>query len=733
MPSVRSLLSCTAIAMALAMTVPAHAQSASTSGSASAAKPVPKPSPRSAAAKDTASKSAKSVPTPNKRDTKAAANAKANVKQASLPARAAPRTAPLTLAPTAGVSTAELSELRSAVAAARSGKGADALAQARGLSDPVARTLVTWLVIRHAPNDLGFDNIAAFLRDKPGWPTPSTLRRRAERVLLQEKRDPATVRAFFADQNPVSGEGKLALARAFAASGDRNTTTALVRDAWRNDEMTEGFENQLIEDFGGLLTRADHKARADKFSYKPDSARALRAAARAGSDIVTLTQARLAVNRQAPEGARLFAQVSSSLANDPAYLYTKSQLSRRAEKDSEAAAALLEAAKYSAAELADTDEWWIERRLVARELLERGDPRTAYRVASTGPAPEADNYRAEQQFTAGWIALAFMKDPRTAQAHFSRIAHGQDNPITLSRAFFWQGRASEAAGDTGTARTHYQHAAQYSTTYYGQLARTRLGLPVTALRRAPEANGQSRATFDRVEPVKAVRLLYAIGERDIAMTVLYDLAWRMEDSSQLQMLAQLAQQNNDARGALVVGKEAVAEGHPLDQAAFPTFGLPNYTPIGTPVDRAMVYAIARQESHFNPRTLSSAKAMGLMQVTPAAGRQVAKVTGASYDESRLMSDQSYNVQFGAAELGELMDNYDGNTVLVFAAYNAGRGSVRKWIDRFGDPRSPDVDPVDWVEMIPFSETRNYVQRVTENYNAYRARFGTDRSQPVAAR
>lgn len=422
-----------------------------------------------------------------------------------------------------------------------------------------------------------------------------------------------------------------------------------------------------------------------------------------------------------------------TLANDPAYLFAKSQLARRAGKDSEAASALLQAAGASPDVLVDTDEWWIERRLVSRELLDAGDPKTAYRVAATGAIPDASNYRAEQQFTAGWIALAFLKDPRTAQAHFSRIAHGQSNPITLSRAFFWQGRAAEAAGDTGSARSHYEHAAQYSTTYYGQLARQRLGLSAVALRRAPDGGMQARATFDRIEPVKAVRLLYALGDRDTAMTILYDLAWRMEDSSHLQMLYQLAQENNDARGALVVGKESVAEGHPLDAAAFPTFGIPNYTSIGNPVDRAMVYAVARQESQFNPRTLSSAKAMGLMQVTPEAGREVTKKTGVAYDEARLMNDQSYNVQFGAAELGELMENYGGNTALVFAAYNAGRGSVRKWIDRYGDPRSPDVDPVDWVELIPYSETRNYVQRVMENYLVYRARFGSDRAQPVAAR
>lgn len=738
MSPARFLLSCTALALTLALVAPAHAASDSAASSTSSKSDSDaKKKAEAKKAADAKKAAAAKKPDTKKPDTKASAKSTSKTaakpgKSAASAAHAAARAAPLTMAATSALPMGELGTLRNAVTAAKNGRGTEALAAARGMDDPVARTLVTWLVIRHAPNDYGFDNIAAFLRDKSGWPTQSTLRRRAERVLLAENRDPATVRAFFSDVDPLSGEGKIALARAFAASGDRNTAAALVRDAWRSDDMSESVENLVMGEFGVLLTRADHKARADRYSYKPDQARALRAAARAGSDVVLLTQARLAIARKSPDGAKLFSQVPFNLASDPAYLFAKSQLLRRAQKDQEAAAALLQAPKTQEA-VVDPDEWWIERRLVARELLDEGDPKTAYRVAATGATPLADNYRAEQQFTAGFIALAFLKDPRTASAHFAKVAENQSNPITLSRAAFWQGRAAEAAGDTGSARAHYERAARYSTAYYGQLARSRLGLPPVALRRTPEASGATRATFNRIEPVKAIRLLYALGERDVAMTMYYDLAWRMEDSAQLGLLSELAQENNDARGALVVGKESVAEGHPLDAQAFPTIGIPSYTSIGNPVEKAMVYAVARQESQFDPRTLSSAKAMGLMQVTPEAGREVTKKTGVPFSEQRLMTDQSYNVQFGAAELGELMDNYGGNTIMVFAAYNAGRGSVRKWIDRYGDPRAPDVDPVDWVEMIPYSETRNYVQRVMENYLVYRARFGTDRTTPIATR
>ncbi|MEP9353019.1 lytic transglycosylase domain-containing protein [Xanthobacter sp. KR7-65] len=754
MSSVSSLMSVSVVALALAWSgaVPAAAESTPAPPSkpaAPAAKPAAKDAKDAAkpAAKDTtkganakaAATSKSGAPAKDAKDTKPAAAAAAKPAAAkptaakptaTKPAAAKPATARVSpaapqAAPTVGASAnipgGDLAALKVAVTAARNGRAAEAMAATQQLDDPVARTLVTWLVIRHAPNDLGFEAINQFLHEKPGWPTQSTLRRRAERVLFQENKDPAKARAFFAEQGPLSGEGKVALARYLVSVGNRSDAADWVREAWRDDDLNELFENKILDEFSGFLTRTDHKLRADRFSYKPDTDRAMRAAGRAGSDVVALTKARLAIARKEPNGEKLLAQVPFTLANDPAYLFAKSQLLRRADKPQEAARALLAGATSDQVR-ADPDEWWIERRLVSRELLEAGDFQTAYKVAATGVPPQADNYRAEQHFTAGWIALRFLKDPRTAAQHFAKIDDEQKHPITLSRAYYWQARAAEALGDSGRARAGYEAAARFSATYYGQLSRTRLGMAPVVLKGPPSPSFDSRNTFARLEPVKAIRMLYAIGARDIPLTIYYDLAWRMEDSAQLAMLADLAEANDDARGALVVGKEGLAEGHPLEAEAFPTFGLPGYSPIGDPVDKAAVYAIARQESQFNASTLSSAKAMGLMQVTPAAGRQVAKVTGVAYDEGRLMRDQSYNVQFGAAELGELVAQYGGNYVLAFAAYNAGRGSVAKWIARYGDPRDPDVDVVDWVESIPFSETRNYVQRVMENYQVYKVRF-----------
>ncbi len=245
--------------------------------------------------------------------------------------------------------------------------------------------------------------------------------------------------------------------------------------------------------------------------------------------------------------------------------------------------------------------------------------------------------------------------------------------------------------------------------------------PITASLPAP-ALAATRAALSRAEIVRAVDLLYAIGERSLVITFVADLD-RVDAAGALTLIAELARKHRHARAAVLMGKSAVSRGLPLDHHAFPTYGLPRYSPIGPPVEPTIVYAIARQESAFNPRTISSAKAMGLMQVTPADGRFIARTYGVKYSRRRLLRDKVYNVQMGAAELGGNIETYRGSYILAFAAYNAGRGRVKQWIKRFGDPRDPRVDPVDWVERIPFSETRNYVQRIMENLQTYRVRFG----------
>jgi len=325
---------------------------------------------------------------------------------------------------------------------------------------------------------------------------------------------------------------------------------------------------------------------------------------------------------------------------------------------------------------------------------------------------------------AGWIALRFLGDPGAARPHFARIQEVSRHPTSLARSHYWLGRTAEASHRANEARAEYEAAARSSAAYYGQLARARLGVAALSLA-APPAPPQKEAERERVELVRAAEILYALHEESLVIPLMADIGDKLDDVGVLSALGELAQQHQDARGMLHLGKAALARGLPLDYYAFPTVSVPRYSPIGPRIDRALVFAIIRQESAFNPADFSAAHAMGLMQVTPEAGRDTCKRFGCKYDVKRLKNDMPYNLQLGAAELGGVIEEYRGSYILAFAAYNAGRGRVQDWIARFGDPRNPKVDPVDWVERIPFMETRNYVQRVMENMQVYRTRFGTN--------
>jgi soluble lytic murein transglycosylase len=664
-----------------------------------AAAPLPKPRPQSAPAQ---------AATPS--GTTAASHPSSHPAQASV-------------APIASVSGADIAALKEAIAAARRGKTPQAVELQKTISDPMARKLVEWTILRSdETQSIDVSRYRAFITENPSWPAVGLLHRRAEATLWADRLEPAFVHAFFRKESPITPKGKFALARALLLQGDRAGAQSLVREAWRNDNFSSELESQALDVFNDLITPADHKARMDMRLYAEDVAGAQRAADRAGGSAQIIAKARIAVITKAGNARALLDAVPPEANRDIGYIFSRVQFLRRADQATEAAEWILSLPSDSG-QAVDRDQWWIERRLAARKLLDLGEAKTAYRVARDAAIPSKENYRAEHQFTAGWIALRFLDDPATALAHFAKLAQGNSNPIALARAGYWQGRAAEALGRREEARAHYEAAARYSTAYYGQLARARLGHKDIVMRPPPAPPADRRDAIARLEIVRAIELLYAIDERDLIAGALADLGERSIDTVALAALGEVAARHKDARAMVLLGKAALGRGLPLEHYAFPTLGIPDYRAIGPAIEPAVVYAIARQESAFNPKTVSSARAMGLMQVTPEAGRYVAKKFGASFDEKRLLGDQSYNVQLGAAELGDLYVDYRGSHILTFAGYNAGKGRVREWIARYGDPRDAKVDPIDWVERIPFSETRNYVQRVLENLQVYRVRFG----------
>ncbi|MGA2568657.1 MAG: lytic transglycosylase domain-containing protein [Pseudolabrys sp.] len=626
-------------------------------------------------------------------------------------------------APTAAASADDIAAVKRVIEATRKGRLADADAIENGISEPVARKLAEWVILRSDNTNPSFTRYAAFVNANPGWPHAALFRRRAENALWNDHVDDAAVLAFFADHKPSTAKGRYMLARALLAKGDREGAAALVRYAWRHDECSADAESKVIEMFGSMLTRADHKVRMEQRFYAGDAEAGMRAATRLGGDDLAIGRARAAVIKRLNNAKALLDAVPPGARADPGYIFARVQWLRMNNKPEEAGQLILTVPQDPTA-LVDLDQWWVERRLLVRKLLDDNDPQTAYRVArDAAPPPRGGFYRVDHYFTAGWIALRFLHDPKTAAAHFAHISEGTDSPHALARGGYWQGRAAEAMGQRAQARAFYEMAAQYSATYYGQLARARLGLTELGLHGPPPLTPAEHRQTRNFEIVRAAEILYALDERDLLASIYAELGDSSTDVAGLTALAEVAGKHGDGRAMLLLGQGAYTRGLPLDYYAYPTVGLPSYKPIAPPIDPAVAYSIARQESHFNPKIVSIAHAMGLMQVTPEAAIDTAKKFKAVYSRARLLTDPVYNMQMGAAELSNLLIGYNGSYILTFSGYNAGRGRVRQWIAAYGDPRDPNVDPVDWVERIPLSETRNYVERIMENLQVYRARFG----------
>ncbi|UZE48229.1 lytic transglycosylase domain-containing protein [Rhodopseudomonas sp. P2A-2r] len=623
-------------------------------------------------------------------------------------------------APAHATSRDDIAAIADATKLAMSGKTAAATQRRDQIRDPLGRRVAEWVILRANDNDADFARYAAFMRDNPAWPSMGLLQRRAEARLWTERAESGTVLAFFAQRAPRSALGRLAMARAQWTRGQHAAATDYARQAWRNDDLSARLEADILASFGARLDAADHRARMQNRLYANDLATAMRAARRLGAAEVAIVTARTAMVHKSPRAGALLAAVPAGARSDPAYLFTRIQWLRRNDHTAQAAQLMATAPRTSAA-LGNADAWWLERRALARQLLDAGDARGAYRTARDA-APDKQTYQVDRAFMAGWIALRYLHDQKTAERNFAEILSITSQPTSVARAHYWLGRVAGARHNTPAARQHYQAAAVHGTAYYGQLACARLGCRNTRLRQPPSPGSIQSASAAHRDLIGAAELLYLTGNRKLVVPFVADLDG-VKDSRALVHIAEVAARRNDAAAMLAIDRAALNRGMAFDSYAFPAAGLPAFAPLGAKADKSLVYAITRTESAFNPRITSGARATGFMQVTPAAGETLARRMGFAFDVKRLHEDSAYNLRLGSAEIVNLLSDYNGNHVLALIGYNAGRGRVKEWIARYGDPRRPDVDVVDWVERIPFAETRNYVQRVLENLQVYRARFG----------
>jgi soluble lytic murein transglycosylase len=696
-------------------------------------------------------KSPSAVPAPPPEPAQGDANAKVQLAYADLegaapalgaPSAIAPRALMATLEPSAPAAAPEPSPLAASPALPppppprgsqaailyKKGDAAGLAALAASTSDSAQRLALEWASLR-ADAHPSFASLAAFLGAHPDWPSRGFVRERQEAELAAHPMGPAQVAAFFVREPPQSSPGKIAAARAAQAMGRAEEASQIIRSLWRDGNFDGLTESVILRDFGASLTKADHTYRADRLFYAGYPGASARAATLAGPEAFALAEARFAAAR-APMSPGLVKAVPPALRNDPGLQFSRIQHARRSGRTYEAAV-MLSLAPHDRAALINPDRWWSERKMVARALLDLDEPRLAFEVCDETVRPDSSESQVDAAFHAGWIALRFLDDAPSAAKSFALAAEAAENPLSVARAAYWQGRAAEAMGDSKTAKGFYARAASVPIAYYGQLAAQRLGQTRLALHAPVSAAEGDR----RDEAVRAVEALYADGLDDLAAALAFDAARQWRDGSQLAAMAEVVKRQGDPGTQVQFAKIGLMRSQPLEAMAFPAVGMPAFVPLSHSADLPTVYAVARQESEFIWHSASWAGAKGLMQMLPSTAVLVARRAGVDYDPARLIVDPAFNTQLGAALLGQLIEDEGGSRELAFAAYNAGPGRVAQWIAEHGDPRDGTVDLVDWIERIPFDETRDYVERVSENLGVYRQRFADEKRAPppVSAR
>lgn len=638
------------------------------------------------------------------------------------------------MAPFAMVEEAEAAVAIDAIRQALKGDFAAAGSLAKRSGDSSAIKLVELIYLWKHGKQVGFARIRDFQQAAPKWPLYETLHKRAEQALFYSREPSATVISYFNERTPMTADGHAALARAFFEAGQDKEGRAALRRAWSTTAMDADIEKRIAYEFSGKLTAADHKHRLSRLIFAQESNAALRQAKRLGSEQMRMAQVAQLLLRGTAGAEKKYAALPASLRGEPSLRYALARFYRRQEKFGKARGILLDAPD-TASGMIDPSAWWQERRIIARRSIgpsHRNTLKEGYRIASSHGLSEGEDY-VDAEFLSGWIALRYLKDANRAFSHFSNVKEAASNRTEKARGGYWLGRAHAALGDKAAATAAYKSAAQHSTIYYGQLAREQIGMG-----KVPEeiiggdASSAARAKVDQDEVIRAMRLMYKAAGKEQCHMFLWSIATRFKTVDEMNAAADVVHGMGGTYMSLKLAKVAAQYKIDIDTWAYPVRGLPEWKQIGKPVEKALVFGLSRQESEFNPQAGSKAGAQGLMQLMPGTAKLIAKQYRIPYAQAKLKGDPAYNVKLGAAHLADLVEDFGGSYVLTLVAYNAGPRRAHEWVAEYGDPRAGQVDAIDWVESIPFLETRQYVQKVLQNVHVYRSRLAPKTVRPMTA-
>ncbi len=587
------------------------------------------------------------------------------------------------------------------------------------ISDPLVVKIIRWLDFTRPNIDASFRDIADFIGDNPDWPFQKTLRRRAEEA-MDAKTPTDDVLSWFRTDEPVSVDGQVRYGAALLAAGEKEKARAVLRKSWIDGNFGNRQERGFYKRYRALLTREDHVRRLDRLLWEGRYWPVRRMLHKVNPRQRALAEARLLLRKRLGNVDRAIARVPDDLKDHPGLVYERLRWRRRKGRDDSARELLVGLPR----DVVHPEKWWTERAILVRRALQKGLISDAYVIAREHGLGHGADF-AEAEWLAGWIALRFLEEGKAALDHFAAMFEAVRYPVSRARGAYWAGRAAHAMGEPELADSWYRTAARHPTAYYGQLAAARLrpgrGLELPP---EPEPDASEVDAFEGHELARVVRILSQLDRRDELRPFVLGLGNAKDAPGWRAMTAVLARAHGRPDLAIAVAKKAGRAGRTLVQAAYPLLKTPALAGGSgkSAIEAPLVLAMVRQESAFDPRATSGAGARGLMQLLPHTAYTVARRLKVRYSRSRLTSDSRYNLRLGQAYIAGLVQKYDGSYVLALAAYNAGPSRTDKWMRNNGDPRDGSVDVIDWIEMIPFDETRNYIQRVLENLQVYRRRL-----------
>jgi soluble lytic murein transglycosylase len=646
----------------------------------------------------------------------------------ALPANAAvpaPRIKPPAPNASQFLSDSDSRRFRKGLRAARKGRWLELDQQIKKLNDQTAKDVLRWVRAARNPN-VSFKEITYVVQNLSSWPRMTSIQAKAEGIMFDDPQPARKTIEWFQGKEPVAGEGRAVLARAHFRQGNKQSGDLWLKSAWRDSKLNRRRQQALFKQYRGKLSKEDHAVRADHLIWQGRRYHAMAEALlpHMGKKQRALMNARIrtASNRSGMDAA--IKAVPQEYKSDAGLLYERAKWRRRKKTKDYALPVYLDILNPPINENGKK-VLWKEKRIMLRWAIENKKYSEAYQLASNHGMTRGAGF-AEAEFTAGWLALTKLGQPRRAAQHFDTLKNGVSLSVSLSRAAYWQGRAAEALNDPN-ATTHYAEASGYVNTYYGQLAAHKLDgrnaqifLPVEA------DTSLFKSNFENDPRVRAMHLLGEASEERFFSNFAFHLDDVFDDPRQLTLLSQLAKDYGYMRPSLRAAKQSARFQSMLTNSGYPL--IEEIEALPQSFDIPFVYAVARQESEFEFNVVSSAKAYGMMQMIDSTAKYTARKHRIPYSRSKLTADRDYSAKLGAHHLHDLLDMFDGSYILAAAAYNAGPHRSKTWIKKYGDPRTGQIDPIDWVESIPFSETRNYVQRVMENMQVYRARRNGNQSK-----